>query len=394
MPEPAALPRHVLLVVDSLQCGGAERYVVDLALTLRRQGVGVSVACSVAGPFAAELEAAAVPVHALMPALVKRRFSPAFAARLRRLIRTQRIDLVHAHIYASATASAAALARTPVSLVLTEHTEAPWRGRTDRWISRVAYLRADHIVAVSTPIRDDLCTRFGVAPERVTYVPNAIPEIRTPLAEPLPAADGGALLIGRVARLEPEKGIDRFIHAAAAIGERAPRAEFLVVGEGPLEDDLRRLARELGIADRVHFLGRRDDARAVIERLDLLAVSSITDGSPLVVLEAMSAGVPVVATATGGLPDQIEHGVNGLLVPPGDAPALAAAMLRLIDDLDEARRFADAGRRRFAAEFSYDAMVGRVLRAYAAAVRRRVPAGRRASGVDLTMAQDDAAARV
>jgi glycosyltransferase involved in cell wall biosynthesis len=313
----------------------------------------------------------------LVGQLVKRRFSPGFAAAVRRRVRHDGFELVHAHIYASATAAAAALAGSRVPLVLTEHTEAPWRGRRARSASRLAYRRADHLITVSTAIRRQLVEEFGVPRAGVTYVPNAV----VPLADAARAVgvrDGFAdrPLIARVSRLVPEKGVDVFLRAAAIVAARAPEVRFLVIGDGPLREELRGLADDLSLTDRVSFLGHRPDARRVIARLSMLVVSSITDGAPLVNLEAMSAGVPVVASACGGIPDQIRDGADGLLVEPGDPHMLAAAMLRVLAEPDLARRRADCARRRAESEFSYPAMLARVEECYRAAAARRQRATR------------------
>ena len=362
----------VLLVVDSLQCGGAERHVVDLARAIRESRHDVTVACSVAGDLAGEVEDAGARVAPLMRRLVKRRFSAPYAGALRGLIGAGGFRLVHGHIHASATAAAAAVAGTGVPLVVTEHTEAPWRRAPDRWIGRIAYRRADHVITVSSAIRRQLLGQFGVPTSKVTYVPNAVTAWAGPAgAVSLPAGCERGPLIGRVCRLAPEKGLDVFVRAAAAVAARAPSARFLVAGEGPCEAELRELAAKLGVDDRVHFLGHREDARALIARLDMLVVSSITDGAPLVILEAMAAGTPIVASACGGIPDQIRHEEDGILVPPADPGALAAAILRLVEEPALAVRLGDCGQRRASAEFSYEAMLARVQACYVAAARRR-----------------------
>jgi glycosyltransferase involved in cell wall biosynthesis len=371
-PPVAAGGLQVLLVVDSLRCGGAERHVIDLARALAEEGQAVTVACSVGGPLRHELAEAGVEVRPLLSRLVKRRFSPAFAGELRQLIIAGSFDVVHAHIHASATAAAAALAGSDLPLVVTEHTEGPWRGPGDRWISEIAYRRADHLIAVSSAIRRLLVDEFRVSPANVTYVANAVRPAPAPAPAPVPRrADGrDAPLLGCVARLAPEKGIDVFLRAAAMVAADVPDARFVVVGDGTLAQELPRLARHLGIGDRVDFLGHRTDARAVMAGLDVVAVSSLTEGSPLVALEAMAAGVPVVASACGGLPDQIRHGIDGLLVPPGDPVALAGPMVRLIRDPDLARRLAAHAHRRVLTDFSYPTMLARVWACYEAAGAR------------------------
>lgn len=364
-PDPAPELR-LLLVVDSLDGGGAERHVVDLAGALRRRGHDVTVACSVGGVLADGLGAAGVPLRPLVGSLVKRRVSLVFAARLRRLVREGGFDLVHAHIYASAAAAALATARTGVPLVVTEHTEAPWRRRGARAFSRWLYGRPARIVAVSTAISRLLATGYGVHGDRLSVVVPAV------LPQPPAAAPSGCAqdrLVGLVARLERSKGGDLFLRAAAQVGALVPAARFVVVGDGPQRGELERLAAQLGMADRVEFLGYRSDARRLIGSLDVLVVPSRTDGTPLVVLEAMAAGVPVVAAAVGGIPDQIRHDVDGLLVPPGDPAAVAGALAELLTDAERALRLAAAGRRR-AAEFTHDAMVLTLETIYRSALGR------------------------
>ena len=355
----------MLLVVDSLETGGAERQVVDLAVALRRKGYEVAVACSVAGELSDVLGDAGIPVHPLLRRLVKRRLSVAYAWRLRRLLRRERFDLVHAHIYASTTAAAIATLGTGVPLVITEHTEASWQGWRARWISRWVYRQAKHIIAVSTPIERRLIERDGLSPDRITVIPNAVvpsSEVRSDAHPALPA--GLRPLVGVVARLQREKGVANFLEAAARVAPLLPEAHFVIAGDGPLRQELEILAENLGLKSRIRFLGFRSDASALIESMDVLVVPSLTEGSPLVTLEAMAAGVPVVASAVGGIPDQIRHDKEGLLVPPGDTEALGEALLDLLRDPDRARRLGEAGRNRAASQFNHETMVHRIEDVY------------------------------
>ena len=355
----------MLLVVDSLETGGAERQVVDLAVALRRKGYEVAVACSVAGELSDVLGDAGIPVHPLLRRLVKRRLSVVYAWRLRRLLRRERFDLVHAHIYASTTAAAIATLGTGVPLVITEHTEASWQGWRARWISRWVYRQAKHIIAVSTPIERRLIERDGLSPDRITVIPNAVvpsSEVRSDAHPALPA--GLRPLVGVVARLQREKGVANFLEAAARVAPLLPEAHFVIAGDGPLRQELEILAENLGLKSRIRFLGFRSDASALIESMDVLVVPSLTEGSPLVTLEAMAAGVPVVASAVGGIPDQIRHDKEGLLVPPGDTEALGEALLDLLRDPDRARRLGEAGRNRAASQFNHETMVHRIEDVY------------------------------
>jgi glycosyltransferase involved in cell wall biosynthesis len=364
-------PLRLLLAVDSLEVGGAERHVVDLALALHRKGYGVEVACSVSGGLSEPLEVEGIPVWPLTRRLVKRRVSLAYAGGIKKLLRERSFDLVHAHIFASAVAAAIATIGKGVPMVITEHTEASWQTWRTRWASRWAHRRAKRVIAVSTPIERRLIERDGVPSHLVTRIPNAV---IPPSDEPPDPA--GALpdewldgpLVGVVARLQPEKGVANFLKAAAHVSKVAPQARFLVVGDGPLRGELLNLAEHLGVSERVRFLGYRTDSRALMELMDLLVVPSLTEGSPLIVLEAMAAGIPVVASAVGGIPDQIRNGREGILVPSDDPDALGEALGALLRDPAYARRLGEAGRRRTENEFSHETLVRRIEGVYRAAI--------------------------
>jgi glycosyltransferase involved in cell wall biosynthesis len=361
-------PLWLLLVVDSLEVGGAERHVVDLATALHRKGYRVEVACSVAGELSEPLEAAGVPVWPLMGRLVKRRASVAYARGIGGLLRGRPFDLVHAHVFASAVAASIATLGKNVPLVISEHTEASWQTWLTRRVSRWAHRRATRTIAVSTPIERLLIERDGVPPDRVTFIPNAVGPASDETPDPLPDGWQDAPLVWVVARLQPEKGVADFLRAAARVSGISPNARFLVVGDGPLRKELLDLAEHLGISERVRFLGYRRDSRELMELMDVLVVPSLTEGSPLIVLEAMAAGVPVVASAVGGIPDQVRHDEEGILVPPGDPDALGEALGALLRDSHCARRLGEAGRRRTENEFSHETMVRRIEGVYRAAI--------------------------
>ena len=339
------------------------------------------MACSVAGALAPAAERAGLAVRPLLSRRVKRRLSLPYAWKLARFVRREAFDLVHAHIYASAAASALATVGTRVPLVLTEHTEAGWRTRRARWFSRYIYRRAAHVIAVSDAIHRRLIDVDGVPPTRITVIRNALPpmpELAPPSqptpsqASPLLTGDRAGPTVGVIARLQPEKGVAYFLQAAAQVAQSAPEARFVIVGDGPLRQDLASLRDHLGLRERVQFLGLRVDAPALVAGLDVLVVPSLPslsgEGTPLVILEAMAAGVPIVASAVGGIPEQIGHEREGLLVPPGDPEALSAAILSLLQDPAWARRLGEAGRRRLATRFNPVTMLRQTECIYRAAL--------------------------
>jgi glycosyltransferase involved in cell wall biosynthesis len=362
--QPRRRPR-VLLVVDSLDVGGAERHVCALGEALAARGYIVGIACSTGGVLAGTLPAS-VAVHVLCDQLVKRRLSLPFAWALACLLRREAFDLVHAHMYASGLASAFALLGSAVPLVITEHSEAVWRGRRARWAGRQLYQRAAQVIAVSPGIRQRLIEQDGAPPERTTVILNALAVPRAPSGAPAAVVAWPATgpRVGVVARLQPEKGVEYFLGAAALVALHRRDVHFIVVGDGPLRHALQARTRALGISAQMHFLGFRLDAPSLIGALDLLVVPSLSEGTPLVVLEAMTAGVPVVAAAVGGIPTQVRHGREGLLVPSGDPEALAQAILRVLQAPAWARQLGDAGRRRVAAQFSQERMLQQIEGVY------------------------------
>lgn len=363
MIHPLPDPQRLLLVVDSLEVGGGERHTVDLAVALHRRGYRVTVACSRNGPLGCILQRAGVPAVALMEYPVKRRISVTYGGRLRRLLLDGEFGLVHAHMYASAAAATIATAGG-VPLVITEHSEATWRCSEVRLACRSIYRRAGRLIAVSEPIRRRLVDEDRVPVERVRTIPNAVPPAAR-LARARRRRDGQ--IIGVVARLQPEKGLQDFLEAASLVSASIPNCRFVVAGDGPLAAALRAQSRRLGLEDRVQFLGGAVNGRVLVESFDILAVPSHSEGSPLVVLEAMVAGVPVVASAVGGITAQIEPEISGLLVPPASPSALAAACVRLLRDRGEAARIGWSGRQRAEALFDHETMVTRTEAVYCAA---------------------------
>jgi len=226
-PHQPLRPMRLLLVADSLNVGGAERHVVSLASALVQRGHRVTFVCSVEGALAPLAEQAGVLVRPLLRRLVKRRLSPTFVWKLARFLRQSQFDLVHAHMYASALASASALLGTAIPLVITEHSQASWRSRYARRCNQWSYQRATHIIAVSKEIRRRLIEQDGVPYDRVSVIMNALssaPELPASIQPGLPAKLRNGPLVGVASRLQPEKGVKYFLEAAVRVSQLLPQA--------------------------------------------------------------------------------------------------------------------------------------------------------------------------
>ena len=276
---------------------------------------------------------------------------------IRRLVREFRPHIVHTHTAKAGFVGriAAWSCRVPV-IVHTFHGHvlegyfSDAKSRLLRIMERSLALLSDKIVAVSDRVKSDL-VRLRIAPERKIEVVNLGLDLRR-FGEAARwrggfraeiGLDPRAPLVGIVGRIVPIKNHALFLEAAARLATVQPEVHFVVVGDGALLEECSRRARALGIGDRVTFTGLRDDLERIYSDLDALLITSDNEGTPVSAIEAMAAGVPVVATRVGGLPDLIEDGVSGSLVPPRDPQALADATHRVLqagDNLHELKRAA------------------------------------------------------
>jgi glycosyltransferase involved in cell wall biosynthesis len=296
-------------------------------------------------------------------------------------------QIIHTHSFAAGLVGALA---TPLALsarmVATIHNYPPnatgmrATRRQHGWAVRQVLRRASRIITVSEALRRDALDLYPGAADKTVTIPNGIciptKEERRPADSRAPfgiPADRTA--VGMVARLAPQKGILEFIRACAHVAERWPDVEFVLAGDGPLRDAAESLRGELGLGEKLHLLGEIESAADLIAGLDVVVVASITEGSSLVAMEAMAAEKPVVATRVGGVPEVVADRETGLLVEPGDAGALAAAIESLLEKPDWGRDMGERGRRRAAERFDIGLMFERTKQVYADILREALGTG-------------------
>jgi glycosyltransferase involved in cell wall biosynthesis len=362
----------VLHVITSLIRGGAETHLVELARGEVDRGVGVTVAYLKDEPYWRDaLVKAGVAVE---PLAMARYGDPRPIARLRAAMRCIRPDVLHAHLppaelYARLALAAGGPAR---AFVLTRHNDegfysGPRHRQLGAWVAR----RADLVIAVSDAVRDHTHRYLGVSPAKTRTIRHGIdlePFARVASAERNRLrAEWGAVddtvVFGIVGRLVPQKALHVLLEGYARYRALTSRpSRLVVVGYGPLETELKARSLELGLADAVLWAGFRDDIPAVMSSFDVFALSSQCEGFGLVLLEAMAAGKPVVATQVSAIPEVVEDGVTGLLGPAADPDAFSAAMMQL-EDTALREKLGTAGRKR-AGEFTLDRMIDATLAAY------------------------------
>jgi glycosyltransferase involved in cell wall biosynthesis len=378
--------RTILHLCDSLSVGGAERLILGLAGQIDRARFALQV-CSLGSLrgnlLQPELERTGVPV-----ALVgsRRFYDPAALAAVARLVRAQGVELIHTHLtYADVVGRLVGrLAGVPVvSTLHNEPTDYNRQRRDRRLLQRLTARRAAaHLIAVSPRLRELFVAEWGLPPGRVTAIMNAVPLERYLAVPERPApAPGEPLTITTIGRLSPQKDHATLLAAARPLLQRRPELRLQLVGQGRLEAPLRAQAEALGIAGQVIFAGVRHDIPAVLAASDIFVLASRWEGVPITAAEAMAAGRAVLLTDVGGCRDLLAHEREGLLVPPGDAAALGAALARLADDAGLRQRLGAAARERARRELDmatfvarHEALYERVLDGAPGTIGRRVAA--------------------
>lgn len=366
---------HVLHLIDGLTFGGAETLLRDLASGLERRGYRITVGYSTPGPFVQELADKGLTLKRI-PRLAL--VDPIFLVRMVRLMRSDPPQIVHTHLFKSDFHGrlAARIANVPV-VVSTLHNNDVW---ARNWLLGHLYGAtarfADRLIAVSPEVREFHLAKTGVPEDKLMVIENSVDvshfegheaEARAIRAEFEVAED--APLFGIVGRLKPQKDLPTFLHAAAEILREQPDARFLVVGDGPLQDELEAQADELGLRPALVFTGMRKDVPAILSALDALVLSSLWEGLPVILLEAMAAGLPVVSTAVDGVQGVALPDETALLVPVSDPKALAQACLRLARDLALRESMGRAGKARVTKRYSLDAMIDRISALYVELLR-------------------------
>lgn len=378
---------RVLQLIDVLGPGGAEMLLHTLASSLDASRFALHV-CGLRPdePYdlAPQIRALGVPVIGFnqrnaydIPTLIA----------LVRYIRRHRIDIIHTHLLASDIMGRVAgfLTRTPVvSTVHNSREDFEHEPARRRWMERsTAKLWCRRLIVVSPALREEIAAWFGLPVGRFVAIPNGVdtsrfrpmPDLdKAALKRDLlgdPAARGDTPLVLNVARLVPQKGLAYLARAARLVLDARPDARFAVVGQGPLKDDLLKQVEELDLDGKFILAGVRSDVPELMAAGDVFVLSSLWEGLPISLLEAMSSGCPVVATEVGGVGGVVQSDRTGLLVPAEDPDALAQAILRCLNNPQEAQQRAAAAREWAHRHYSMETWVRKLEQLYLHEVGRR-----------------------
>ena len=367
-----------MIMIDSLaELGGAETLALYLAEALDAERYERTLCVTRWDDEAAKQEPARTAIEALRKSGVRilgieRRSRASVGAwwPLIRFLRRERIDVIHAHKFGSNVWAVlfGRLTRVPV-IVAHEHMwsyedSGPIRHWLDRaWIAR----GADALVAVSEEGRRQMIELEGVRPQDVLYIRNGVPDVPAGMRMKVRGElgiSGDAPVVGTVAQLRPEKALEVLVAAAAKLRATTPDLHVLIAGDGLERPRLERMIESEGLGESVHLLGYRRDVPDILAALDVAVCCSDFEGGPLSVMEYMDAGLATVATEVGGLPELIEPGLTGALVPARDPDALATAIDALLRDPEGRREMGARARERRRADYALDTWVGRMEELY------------------------------
>jgi glycosyltransferase involved in cell wall biosynthesis len=359
---------RVVYLAHTLAVGGAEEMLLNLVRYLPPEFERSVVCIDQPGPIGAEVQQTGVPFHALglRPGLRR----PVDLFRLQQFIHDREPTIVHTFLLTASLYGrfAAMLARVPIVIgteVNIYERKRPLHRMAERWLMR----QTDAVIASAESVRDYYVDQISADPDKVVVIYNAVDwsQLQTTKTRDAVRAEVGvpadAPAAGIIARLTEQKAHRVLVDAMASRPELTA-LHLIAVGDGELRDELRRRVEQLGIANRVHFVGARRDLGNLLGAIDMFLMPSLWEGLPLSLVLAMGAGLPVIASRVAGIPEVVTDNVTGLLVDPGDVPQLAAAMVNVLQDVTLRQSLGGAARGFVRPRFGVDGYVASVTAVY------------------------------
>jgi glycosyltransferase involved in cell wall biosynthesis len=367
----------ILFVIDNLQFGGGEKVFSQIIKGLPPEKYEISLASHPNDEF---LQAIHGPQIHFFPADFSKRLNFSLVPRLTKIIKENNIEIVHgqgtrAEFYARLASRLAGKSKyvSTIAMPVEGFDVGPVRKKIYSLFDRFSEKFVDRFLVVSDVLRDKMIRGHGIPAEKVIRIYNGIeidhymPQNQNGSREKIRQEfDVGkdTLLIGAIGRLVWQKGFDYLISAVPGIFETSSRTKMLLVGDGPLRDELEALAAKLKVEEYIIFAGFRSDIRDILSAIDVLVVPSLLEGFPMITLEGMAMAKPIIATRIDGIKEQIVDGESGILIPPKDPDAINQAIFRLSTDKELAQDLGLEARRRVENEFTVKRMISETEKVY------------------------------
>jgi glycosyltransferase involved in cell wall biosynthesis len=368
---------NILQVTKGALMGGGERHILSLLEGFKDRVVNMFLAVFAEGRLSAAARELGVEVF-LIPKRYRGDISPLLD--LMRLIRTKQIDIVHTHLVSGNFYGRLAGKATRVKGIVStlHHSDKDAMGKFSLpgmqdfffKIDIMMTALSDRIVAPSAYLKH-LLIKHGVKEDKIIHIPNAINLDHLSLSEEKIRTfrqnfglSPGVKLVGMVGRLVPVKNFGLFLRAAKQVMDLGIKAKFALIGDGPLRSELQKMAADLRLSEHVVFTGFREDVLQVVSILDVFVLCSNSETFPLALIEAMALKKPVIATNVGGIPEIIDHMVNGWLCPPGDELSLANSIIHLLTHEEKARELSNRAYQKVVTTFTLKGMTDKLLDVY------------------------------
>ena len=363
---------RILHLISSSGFLGAENVVLELAKESTKQGYWVAIG-SIENRNNLHMELADRAVNEGLKVHIfpcKGRFDPKTIASIQDFIDREQPNILHSHGYKSNFYAWRALSNKRIPWIVTNHGKRVGMKLSVYNRLNIFFMKkADRIVAVSQSLADEM-TKKGISSTKIVVIDNGInlqKFANLPKNNDLRKSfglNGNNTIIGTVGSLTEEKGHVYFIEAARQVIDKNPECRFLIVGDGIQRQFLEKKTADLGLTDKVIFTGSRKDVPEILPTLDAFVLPSLKEGLPMALLEAMASKVPVIATSVGAIPKVIEHGINGMLIPPKNSDVIAEAINTMLSDGNSAKEMAQRGFEKVRDHFSADIMARKYLAIY------------------------------
>ncbi|GEM_PF-179437 len=358
--------KKIFYLITGLHVGGAEKLLFDTARCLDRKKFTPVVATLIGGKLIPDFEKAGIRVYNIG---MRHKLDVGAFFRLKNILEEESPDIIHTHLFHADILGRilGSLCRVPLKIT-TIHCHEPWRNHwfpktLDRLLSKLN----DGLIAVSEKVKRSVAEAEKLDPDKIEVIPNAIrsdgdawlqrKEHRAKIRKDLGLSEDELLLCTLSRLYEPFKGIPVLLKAIKQLSEHLPQVRCVLIGDGPHRKNIEALADTLELKNHVIFAGEQLDPRAWLCAMDVFTQPSLVEGSPLSVIEAMAAGLPIVATSVGGIPELIRDGKDGLLVPPNDPEKLCDALRTLLTDRSLAERLGSSARSRFQENFDMERVI-------------------------------------
>lgn len=369
---------NILMVNETSGPGGAETVLFEIACNLNRERYNVSVVLARQGWFVEHLRSHGIPTEVITS---NRSWDISFVKRLAAHCRTQEIDLIHAHLPGSNLYGSIVGKMIGIPVITTGHNELVMPDRRERFVKIKSWIIrkfASANVLVADFMHVNYIKLGGYRENEIMTIHNGTKFCQPPTQDVIDKLRDELnlkpddIIIGNVANLRTPKGHQYLVEAAGIVCNKLPQAKFLLIGEegdGSIRMMIKEKATSLGVTDRVKLLGFRKDIPELLHLLDIFVLSSISEGLPLSVVEAMAAGKPVVVTNVGGLSEVVTDGVDGYIVPPAQPEALADKLLKLAEDKSLREKMGAIGFDNVKVEFSLETMISRYENLYESLIK-------------------------